>query len=306
MRHLEKLLFCGLLLLSGCNAQPTSDSDKPYVVATSTILADLTQEVARDKIELKSILKPGEDPHVYEPVPQDSIALERADLIFYNGYDLEPALIRLINAAGIRAKKIAVAEQITPLMDEAENLPDPHVWGDAKNGIIMVEVIRDALIELLPGKAENLRQNAQGLIEQLEALDQWILAQIATIPPENRKLVTTHDAFAYYAEAYGLEILGTLIGVSTEEQPSAQTLSQLANEVRGQNIPTVFAETTINPALMDTLAQESGAVLSSQQLYSDSIGAAGSAGDSYINMLVANTTAIVEGLGGTITPFAPN
>ncbi|TVQ55610.1 MAG: metal ABC transporter substrate-binding protein [Spirulina sp. DLM2.Bin59] len=295
-------LTIALLLLNGCQPPTTPADDRPNVVATNTILADLTGEIGGEAIALTSILTPGDDPHVYEPVPQDTITLEQADLILYNGYNLEPALIRLM--ANVSGRRLAVGEQISPLAmaEDGQQVPDPHVWGNARNGIIMVEVIRDTLVEMAPQHSGQFRANAAALIAQLEAVDSWIKAQIATIPPENRKLVTTHDAFAYYTAAYGLEMLGSLIGISTEEQPSAQTVQTLSDAIRAAGIPAIFAETTINDALITTVAQEAGVELAPQPLYSDSIGAPGSPGDSYIGMLIANTTAIVTALGGEVTP----
>jgi manganese/iron transport system substrate-binding protein len=302
------VLLLGLAYLAGC-AQTGSDrpaNDKPIVVSTSTILTDLTARIAQDEIQLTGILKPGDDPHVYEPVPADTVALEKADLILYNGYNLEPALIKLANSAGANAKKLAVGESVTPLQLEKEGskVPDPHVWGDAGNAVPMVETIRDALIELSPEDRDRFTQNAESLIAELKQLDTWIEQQTKTIPAAQRRLVTTHDAFQYYAQAYSLDIVGTLIGISTEEQPSAQTVQKLVESIKAAKVPTIFAETTINPTLIRTVAQESGVKLAPQPLYSDSIGAPNSNGDSYIKMMQANTTSIVEGLGGKITPLA--
>lgn len=306
-------IFCGIMLtgLSSCTQGKTDlsvNSNQPKVVSTSTIIADLTARIAGDEIEHLGILKPGTDPHVYEPVPQDSIALEKADLIFYNGYNLEPGLIKLIRAAGTQGKKVAVGEVVKPLDFEykGQKQPDPHVWGTAKNAILMANKIRDELIILSPEDRDIFTKNAAKLTEELTKLDIWIQEQIATIPPENRKLVTTHDAFQYYAQGYGLEIIGTLIGISTEEQPSAKTVKTLANSIQKAGVPAIFAETTINPQLITTVAEESGVKLAPEQLYSDSIGAPGSAGETYIKMLVKNTKTIVEALGGKYTPFNPN
>ncbi|MGB7275113.1 MAG: zinc ABC transporter substrate-binding protein, partial [Geitlerinemataceae cyanobacterium] len=248
----------------------------------------------------------GADPHVYEPVPEDSIALEKANLIFYNGYNLEPGLIKLMKTAGSNAQQVAVGEVVKPLDFEYEGQkqPDPHVWGDVKNAIAMVEVIRDSLIELSPEDRELFTQNATTEIEKLQKLDVWVKEQINTIPALRRKLITTHDAFQYYATAYGLEVAGTLIGISTEEQPSAQTVQKLVEEIKNLGVPAIFAETTINPQLIKTVAEEANIKLADRELYSDSIGAPGSDGDSYIKMIVANTTAIVEALGGTVSDFS--
>ncbi|MBE9180400.1 zinc ABC transporter substrate-binding protein [Oculatella sp. LEGE 06141] len=308
------LAIVGLLAglwLGGCDRQTTAEGTAaedslPRVVSTSTIITDWAEQVGGDEINLTGILDPGSDPHVYEPVPADTVALEEADLILYNGYNLEPALIRLTDSAGANAQRLAVGEVVPPLQTELEgrsSVPDPHVWGSAENAIAMVAAIRDALIELSPEDEATFTRNAEQLTQELAQLHTWIGEQIATIPPDQRKLITTHDAFEYYARAYQLEVVGTLIGISTEEQPSAQTVQRLVNAVRAAGVPTIFAETTINPRLITTVAEEAGVELSPNPLYSDSIGAPGSEADSYIKMMVANTRSIVESLGGTYTPF---
>ena len=308
-RRFFLLMGVCLGLLVGCEASINrGDNDKPQVVSTSTIIADLTERIGGDEIEHQGILQPGADPHVYEPTPRDSVALEQADLILYNGFNLEPALIKMINSTGIQADKYAVGEVVEPLDFEyqGQQEPDPHVWGDAENAIAMTEAIRDRLSELSPEDEAEFTANAQDLIEELQQVDRWITEQIATIPEPQRKLVTTHDAFQYFTNAYGLEMAGTLIGISTEEQPSAQTVKNLANSIKQMQIPAIFAETTINPQLIETVAEEAGVTLASQELYSDSIGASGSEGDSYVKMLIANTRSIVKSLGGEDRAFQSN
>lgn len=295
------------LLLGGCAREqsPSTDGDSPpLVVATSTIIADLSQQVGGSEIRLEGLLNPGDDPHVYEPVPTDTVALEQADLILYNGYDLEPGLIRLINSVGT-AKTLAVGEVVSPLeLDKAgARVPDPHVWGDVANVVLMVEAIAQALTELSPEDAAVFEQNSDRLTQELERLDAWVEQQVATIPADQRYLVTTHDAFQYFARAYGLEVSGTLIGISTEEQPSAQTVRTLIESVKATRVPAIFAETTLNPSLIETVAKEANVRLAEQALYSDAIGAQGSNAETYVTMVVSNTKTIVEALGGTYTPF---
>jgi manganese/iron transport system substrate-binding protein len=296
----------GLLFgLVACNGRVDRPYDsKPRVVSTSTIIANLAERVGGQKIDHQGILQPGTDPHVYEPVPADSIALEKADVILYNGYNLEPGLIKLMNSAGVNAKKVAVGEVAKPLdfHKEGQKVADPHVWGDARNGIAMVEKIRDELSQLSPEDRAVFAANADRLIADLEKVDTWIKASIQTIPSDRRRIVTTHDAFQYYAHAYGLQVIGTLIGISTEEQPSARTVKDLALAIQKAQVPAIFAETTINPALITTVAQEAGVKLAPRQLYSDSIGPPGTEADSYEKMLAANTKTIVEALGGKVLP----
>lgn len=298
-------LAVALLSCTPSDRTPAPTSKKPTVVATSTIIADLTKRIGADEIQLTGILQPGTDPHVYEPVPKDSQSLETANLILYNGYNLEPGLIRLMNAAGVKARKLAVGEVVKPLAlsKAGKTVPDPHVWGDVKNAIQMVQAIRNGLIELLPEDQEKFTQNAAQLVKELKQLDGWIEQEIKTIPASQRQLVTTHDAFQYYGHAYGIAIAGTLIGISTEEQPSAQTVRRLVEAVKVAGIPAIFAETTLNPQLIKTVAEEAGVKLAQKQLYSDSIGAPGSEGDSYLKMMAANTRTIVEALGGKYIPF---
>jgi manganese/iron transport system substrate-binding protein len=303
---MKRWILAGLLFgLIACNASIDRSPDaKPRVVSTSTILADLTERVGGEEIDHTGILKPGTDPHVYEPVPADNIALEKADLIFYNGYNLEPGLIKLMDSAGVNARKVAIGEVVTPLdiRKEGRSVPDPHVWGDARNGIAMTRKIRDELIRLSPADKAVFTENADRLIAELEKLDTWIKASIRTIPSDRRRLVTTHDAFQYYAKAYGLSVTGTLIGISTEEQPSARTVKDLALAIQNTKVPAIFAETTINPALIITVAREAGVKLAPRQLYSDSIGPADGDAGSYGKMLAANTRTIVEALGGKFVP----
>jgi manganese/iron transport system substrate-binding protein len=307
------LALLALFTVTAC--QPTStptapsqdDPTKPNIVATSTIVADLVAQVGGDAIDLQGLLEPGADPHVYEPVPADSIAIEQADFVFYSGHNLEPALVDLIVGAGSGVPYLALGEQVQPLaMDkDGQRVADPHVWGDVENAIAMVETIRDALRDLDPEDAATFEANAEAMITDLRRLDAWIPAQIATIPAEQRAIVTTHDAFQYYASAYGLEVIGTLIGISTEEQPSAQTVRSLVEAIKAAGIPAIFAETTIAPKLIETVAEEAGVQVADPQLYSDSIGAPGSGGDSYITMMVSNTCSIAINLGGSCTPFEP-
>ncbi|OLP16350.1 metal ABC transporter substrate-binding protein [Leptolyngbya sp. 'hensonii'] len=296
------------------------------VVVTTTILCDLTRRIAASTIDLTCLLKPGLDGHVYGATPADRKAIEDAQLILYSGYDFEPSLIKLIKATSNPAVKVAVAEKAIPkpLLGEAQDhghgheeaepgekdevaakVPDPHVWQNAENGAQMVRVIQTELSQLVPEQANLYSQNAQTLEAELTQIHRWIKAQIATIPPSARKLVTTHDAMEYYATAYNIPVKGALQGISTEEKPSAGRIRELVENVKASQVPTIFVEIVVNPKLIEAVAREAGVKVSDRALFSDSLGEPESGASTYVTMMIANTQTIVEGLGGKFTPFQP-
>ncbi len=270
------------------------------VVSTNTIVGDWVEQLEGEWLENQTLLPTGVDPHIYEPVPADSRAIETADLIVFNGHNLEPGLERLIIESAAVTLPLAEALPETVLI-MAGGAPDPHVWGDVSLAIAMVGNLRDTLIELTPDYTEVITTAATTYLETLTALHSWVGEQVATIPAAQRQLVTTHDAFAYYSRAYGLNPLGTLIGISTEEQPSAQTVARLVRTIQAANVPAIFAETTINPVLITTVANEAGVRLADRKLYADSLGSEEAA--TYVEMLIFNTETLVSELGGTITPW---
>ncbi|MEG5173543.1 metal ABC transporter solute-binding protein, Zn/Mn family [Microcoleus sp. B3-D7] len=305
--------------------QASPAANLPKVVATTGVICNLTKEIAQSSIDTTCLIEPGDDPHAYQTKPEDRKAIETANLIFYGGYNHEPSIIKLIESSNNSAPKIAVHELAVPkpLMgkdehehehgeDKAENqphaegekVPDPHVWHNPENGIRMVETIRNELSKVSPANAQLYAKNAASLTDELQKIDTWIKAQIATIAPEKRKLVTTHDALSYYADAYGLEMAGALQGVTTEEQPTAARIAALSSEIKSTGVPTIFAETTTNPKLMETVAREANVEISDKELYSDELGGPGTGADTYQGMLKTNTCAIISGLGGNCTSFA--
>jgi manganese/iron transport system substrate-binding protein len=312
----------------------------PKVVATHSVLCDMVNKIAQETVNLTCLVKAGMDPHVYEPTPSDRKALEDAALILYNGYNFEPSIMKLIESGAKSATKVAVAEQAvpSPLMgeehqhhggehagekeahggeseadhdhgaekgDKAAGLePDPHVWHNAKHGIKMVAVVQSSLSKLLPDQTTAYKRNAEALTAQLQGIDVWIKSQISTVPANARKLVTTHDALGYFAAAYGVPVEGALQGLSTEQKPSAARVKELVNTIKSDQVPTIFAEVTDNPNLLNTIARDAGVKISEQELFADGLGEASSPGETYPKALIANTKAIVEGLGGRYTAFA--
>lgn len=299
---------------------PDKNEVLPEVVATSSVICGLTKQIAGDTIDLKCLIEAGTDPHVYQPQPEDRKAIDSAKLILYGGYDFEPSLIKLIQASSNAAPKVPVNEIAVPsplLSEEGHDHgddhekedqkevkeADPHVWHNAQNGIKITQAISRSLISLRPDQAETYAQNTAKLISELEQIDTWIKSQIATIPANSRKLVTTHEALSYYAQTYNIPVEGALNGLSTEEQTTPTRVKELVEVIKSSQVPTIFAEVSINPKLITTVAKEANVKVSDRELFTDGLGAKGSEGETYAGMLIANTHTIVEGLGGKYTPF---
>ena len=167
----------------------------------------------------------------------------------------------------------------------------------------MAKVIGNSLSILKPENANTYSDNTQNIIGEINQIDTWIKSQVATIPSKSRKLVTTHDALGYYASSYGIFVEQALGGISTEEAPTAARVSALVKDIKKVGVPTIFAETTINPKLITAVAKNANVNVSPRELYADGLGEKGSEGETYQKMLIANTQSIVEGLGGKYTPF---
>ncbi|MDJ0696805.1 zinc ABC transporter substrate-binding protein [Mastigocoleus sp. MO_188.B34] len=329
------LFSCSGTLNSDSNSNTTNNDNtvttsndspsgnRPSVVATTSVLCDLTKQLAAQTVDLKCLVDAGQDPHAYQATPEDRKAITTANLILYGGYNFEPGIIKLIKASSNQAPAVAVHEVAVtkPIMGEAhkhdeekhaheeehaeeEKTADPHVWHDAENGIRMVEVIRTNLEKVSPDNVQLYASNAENITNQLKQLDTWITSQIATIPANQRQLFTTHDAMNYYVNAYGLEFEGALEGLSTEEQPTAARIGELVKEIKKEGVPTIFAENANNPKLIERVAQEANVKVSDRKLYADGLGEEGSGAETYQKMLVTNTRTIVEELGGNYTAFA--
>jgi ABC-type Zn uptake system ZnuABC Zn-binding protein ZnuA len=296
------------------------DSGGPAVVATFSILGDWVERVGGDLVTVATIVPAGGDTHTFDPAPDQVGAIAEADLIFEIGLGFETWLDGMVEASGTGAARIVVSDGVEVLHfgeddedhdhEESEDAEhededdehdhsgdDPHIWGDVANAIIGVGTIRDALTDIDPDNAATYEANATAYIAELQALDELIRTETATIPEGQRKLVTTHDTLGYYAHAYGFEIPGTALGsISTDTgDPSAQAMAELVATIQASGAPAIFAESTSNNALMQTIAAESGVELA-PPLYTDALGEPGSDGATYVEMMTANTAVIVDAL----------
>ena len=285
------------VVLAACastSAGEADGADGPVVVATMSVIADFAQQVAGDRAEVRTLVPVGGDPHTHEPTPADARAVADADLLLANGAGLEPWFESLVT------DDVAVVRLADALHDEVvatpDGEPDPHLWMVPGLAATYVEVLAEALADADadPDLADAYRADARAYIQDLRALHEEITAALDAIPPERRVLVTPHDAYAYFADAYDLEV-ASVVGVSTEEEPSAAAVQRLIDEVRERQIPTVFVEATVSRTVIERIATDAGVEVG-RPLYGDSVGEPGSGAETYVDMLRANVEALVEGL----------
>jgi len=279
----------------------------PRVVATTSVLCDLARQIAENTVNLTCLISPTTNPKVYKLKPEDRKAIEQANLILYTGYNFEPNAIALIKTTKNSAPKIAVAQvalsKPQTFIQGGKRVSDPHIWHNTKNAIAMVEVINSNLNKLSSSDAELYTSNTQKIKNELTQLDSWIKSTIASIPAKQRKLVTTSDAFGYYAKAYGISLAGRMEGIRTQEKLTAPRVNNLAKNIKEAKVPTIFPEVAINPNLIESVATEADVKISQRKLYSEGLGEPGGEADTYQKMMIANTRTIVEGLGGTYLMF---
>lgn len=289
------------------------DGSKLRVVATTSIIGDVVSQVGGEGIELTILMGPGQDPHSYEPAARDLTAVANAHVVFVNGWSLEEGLLDDLSNVAEDAPLVPVSANISPLAageepEEDENEEeqdhlhkgaDPHVWLDPHLVRQWVENVRQALSELDPANGALYERNAVAYLAELEELVAYYDEQIASIPPDQRKLVTNHNALAYFASRYNFEVIGTVIpSASTVAEPSASTLANLVQAMKEAGVCTIFAETTINPQLAEAVAGELDNCQTVQvlTLYTGAIGPQDSGADSYTAMMRANVATIAKGL----------
>ena len=279
-------------------------------VATVGMIGDVAHNVAGDCVAIETLMGPGVDPHLYQASAGDVRLFQRADAILYAGYSLEGQLGEVLDRLGESKPAVAVAPAS---IDPADLITvqdiygiDPHLWMDVALWSRIAPTIADTLAEVVPDCAEAMRANAEDYRRQLAALDDWITASVASIPADQRVLVTAHDAFAYYGRAYGIDVRG-IQGISTEAEAGIKDIRDVVDLVVELAVPAVFVETTINPrtiqAVVDAAADRGHEVRVGGELFSDAMGAPGTAEGTYIGMLRANTLRIVTGLGGEPAPW---
>jgi zinc/manganese transport system substrate-binding protein len=289
---ITKWLGAAVLALA-LSAAPAAAQDKVRVVATFSILADFARNVGGAAVEVSELVGPDSDAHVYAPSPADAKRLSEAGIVLVNGLGFEGWLERLVKASGTKAAVTVTTTGIKPRRMQAgdghghsHGRSDPHAWQSVANARIYVANIRDALVKADPAAKATYEANAAAYLAKLDALEAEIKATIATIPAERRKIITTHDAFGYFAAAYGVEFIAPQ-GVSTEADVSARDLAKIIRQVKAQKIPAVFMENVTDPRLMRRIAEETGAKIGGR-LYSDALSAPGGPAATYLEMMRSN------------------
>ncbi len=274
------------------------------VVASFSLLADFAREVGGPNVQVRALVGPEGDAHVFEPTPKDARVVQDARVLIANGVGFEAWLGRLKKSSNFKGKEVIASNGVklrtlaggtsTHTGHAHGATQDPHAWQSAANAVIYVNNIAEAFAEVDPVNASAYRSRAAAYVKRLSALDNDIRQTFASLAPDRRVFVTTHDAFGYYAQAYGLRILPAQ-GLSTESEPSAAGMARLVDQIREQRIPAVFIENISNPKLMEQLARETGAVVGGK-LYSDALSPPGGPAPTYFQLMQINTRTIADAL----------
>ncbi|MCK1408710.1 metal ABC transporter substrate-binding protein [Bradyrhizobium sp. 76] len=285
---MRRILLCVLLLI----ASPLHAAEQLKVVASFSILADFVRNVGGDRINLTTLVGADSDVHVYTPAPSDAKRIADAKLVVVNGLGLEGWLPRLVQSSGSKAQVVTASAGIAPL--KLGSAADPHGWQSVPNAKIYVTDIADALATADPDDAEFFRAQAKAYLEKLETLDREVREAVAKIPQERRKVISTHDAFGYFAAEYGVRFIAPL-GVSTETEPSARDIATIIGQIKAQKIPAVFLENISDDRLIRRIAAETGSKVGGT-LISDGLTGEKGPAPTYIDMVRHNIKALTSAL----------
>jgi zinc/manganese transport system substrate-binding protein len=287
---MKKLFACLLVALALTSFPAFADAKHLDVVATFSILGDLTKQVGGDFVEVKTLVGPDGDAHTYKPTPGDSKALAAADLVIENGLGLEGWIDRLVPASGFKGSIVIASEGVTPRRLEGGEgrriVTDPHAWQDVSNARIYVRNIATALGKALPEKADAFNARAKAYDAELEMLDTWVKTELKQIPPAQRKIITSHDAFGYFGAAYGVIFMAPQ-GISTEIEPTATQVAKLVEQMKAEKVRRVFFENMASSKLVSQLAKDAGASVG-KPVYSDALSRADGPAATYTAMIRTN------------------
>jgi zinc/manganese transport system substrate-binding protein len=302
-RNLLKAGFASAILLASFAGQPAFADEKLPVVASFSILGDLTANIGGDRISIRTLVGPDGDAHVYAPTPADARAVAEAKLVLTNGLKFEGWIDRLLKASKTKATIAVATNGITPremAEDEGDGHDhdhggiDPHAWQSVANVKIYVANIRDALIAADPAGKAVYEANATAYLSKLDALETEIKAAVATIPEANRKIITSHDAFGYFGAAYGMEFIAPQ-GVSTEAEVSAKGVARIIRQIKKSKVPAIFMENISDPRMIKRIADETSVKIGGT-LYSDALSDDKGPAATYIDMMRNNIRQLADAL----------
>jgi zinc/manganese transport system substrate-binding protein len=268
------------------------------IVASFSILEDIVHQIGGGDVAVASLIGPDSDAHAFEPTPDQARLLAQAQLFVINGLGLEGWLSRLVGSAQYRGPVVVATRGITPISTteagEPTPAPDPHAWQDPRNAIVYANNIAQALASVDPAHAEAYRQRFRDYKAELQALDRQVRDELGAIPADKRRVITNHDAFAYYGRAYGVSFLAPE-GISTDSDPSARTIAGLIRQIQREVIKALFVENISDPRLIEEIASETGAT-PGPPLYSDALSRPDGPAPTYRRMIQYNTAALKEGM----------
>lgn len=286
---------------SNTSSAPTLQGGKPHVLASTSILADIAQNVAGDRIKVDSLLPLGVDPHAYQPRPADAAKVAESTVLILNGANYEQFIKPILDNAGGQRLVIDASAGLTPRSANGTSehgAADPHFWLDPNLVVKYVENIRDGLSTADPEGSDIYRANAEAYIKQLKELDAWIQSQVDTLTPEKKDLVTNHESLGYFADRYKFKVVGEVIpSLSSEASPSAQEMTALVEKIRSSNAQAIFLDAMDNPKLAEQIAKEA-AVKVINDLHLESLTLPDGVAPTYIEMMRFNTSRIVEACKG--------
>ncbi|MEK3685209.1 metal ABC transporter substrate-binding protein [Paenibacillus sp. FSL R10-2736] len=300
LKWLSSIVLISLLAACSNTNEREAGEDKLQIVATYSIIADMTENIVGDKAEVYSMVPIGTDPHMYDPLPADTGKVSSADLIFYNGLNLETGkgwfqdLLKVTNKNEVA---FAVSDEVTPMYlteKGKETQVDPHAWLDIQNSIKYVDVITTRVIEQDPDNKEYYLNNQTAYVKELNELDQYAKEEVNKIPQEQRILVTSEGAFKYFSKAYGFES-AFIWEINTDSQGTPEQMKRIISIIEENQVPALFLETSVNPKTMETISNETGVPIHSK-IFTDSLAKKGEDGDTYIKMIQWNIDKVIEGL----------
>jgi zinc/manganese transport system substrate-binding protein len=287
-RNLLQLTLASASLIALALPLHAATPGKLKVVATITILGDMVQQVGGPHVAVTTLVGPDGDAHAFEPTPADAKALSAADLVVVNGLGLEGWMDRLIRASGYHGPIVVASQGVNPrAMDEdGKTLTDPHAWQNLANGHRYAVNIAAALARTDPARAADYQAAARTYLATIDAMDGEVRSEIAEVPPERRKVVSSHDAFGYFGQAYGVEFVAPQ-GISEDAEPSAADLARLIDQIRSEHIKVLFFENALSPRLVEQIGRETGAVVGGT-LYADALSPPDGPAPTYLDMFRHN------------------